>query len=293
MTKREIKIGFIGLGKMGGGISNRLIETGYDLTVYDINSVNMEPFSSKAHLAESKQELLKRSDFIFMSLPGSVEVEQWIEEFIAEGVEDKVIIDLSTSYPLSSQALHAKVKQAGGQFADASLTGTPVHAADGALIVTFGGDRETFDQSLPLIESFASRGVHYMGGPGAGNIAKLANNYLAIMYVALYSEIFPLAEKLGFDTKKLFEIIGQSGVGGGMYQSNAAKIVDKTYDPSFSLDFALKDISYVKKLYEDHQIPSFVLDGGLNLLRLGHLKGYGQNDLSEMARVVREMMEGE
>nr|WP_306434443.1 NAD-binding protein [Paenibacillus sp. J2TS4] len=132
--------------------------------------------------------------------------------------------------------------------------------------------------------------MHHVGGPGAGNIAKLVNNYLSIMYISLYAEIFPLAEKMGFDTGKLFEIIGQSGVNCAMYQSNAAKIVNQTYTPSFALDLALKDISYVKKLFDEHQIPAFVLDGGLSLLRMGHLKGYGGHDVSEMGRVVREMM---
>lgn len=287
------KLGFIGLGRMGSGICKQLIAHGYSLTVFDINEANMADFASTASLASTKEQVIEESDLIFLSLPGSVQVEESIEQFIACGVKGKTIIDLSTSYPLSSQQQYEKVIRAGGKFADASLTGTPTHAAEGALIVTFGGDEPTFEQCLPVMTSFASRGVHYIGGPGAGNIAKLANNYLSIMYIALYSEIFPLAEKLGFDTRKLFEIIGESGVSCPMYMSNGAKIVDQTYDPSFSLDFALKDISYVKRLFDDNQIPSFVLDGGLNLLKLGHRKGYGSNDLSEMARVMREIIQGE
>ncbi|MBP1989136.1 3-hydroxyisobutyrate dehydrogenase-like beta-hydroxyacid dehydrogenase [Paenibacillus eucommiae] len=287
------RIGFIGLGRMGSGICHQLISKGYSTAVFDINATNLQAFAQIATIAADKKELLESSDVIFLSLPGSVQVEETVHEFISYGISGKTIIDLSTSYPLSSKELYHKVTAAGGFFADASLTGTPTHAEQGALIVTVGGDMETYEDCLPIISTFASRGVHYIGGPGAGNIAKLANNYLSIMYVALYAEIFPLAEKLGFDTQKLFEIIGQSGVSCPMYQSNGAKIVNKTYDPSFSLDFALKDITYVKRLFDEQQMPSFVLDGGLNLLRLGHLKGYGSNDLSEMARVTRELMEHE
>ncbi|GAA3411461.1 NAD(P)-dependent oxidoreductase [Paenibacillus hodogayensis] len=283
-------IGFIGLGRMGSGICRQLLEGGYAMTVFDINENNTRPFADNAAVAATVGDVLDASDVVFLSLPGSPQVEEVVEQFIARGVSGKTIVDLSTSYPLSSGKLHAQVKAAGGQFADASLTGTPMHAEQGSLIVTFGGDEETFAQCEPIILTFASRGVHHIGGPGAGNIAKLANNYLSIMYIALYSEIFPLAEKLGFDTGKLFEIIGNSGVNCAMYQSNAAKIVNKTYDPSFALDLALKDLSYVKKLFDEHQFPSFVLDGGLNLLRIGHQQGYGANDCSEMARVVRDMM---
>ncbi|MEF3308597.1 NAD(P)-dependent oxidoreductase [Paenibacillus sp. GYB004] len=286
-------IGFIGLGRMGSGICRQLIEGGYTLTVFDINESNSSAFADKAAVASTVEEVLDASSLVFLSLPGSPQVEAIVEQYIAHGVEGKTIVDLSTSYPLSSSKLHAQVKAAGGRFADASLTGTPMHAEQGSLIVTFGGDEDTFAECKPVIDTFASRGVHYVGGPGAGNIAKLANNYLSIMYIALYSEIFPLAEKLGFDTAKLFEIIGNSGVNCPMYQSNAAKIVNKTYDPSFALDLALKDLSYVKKLFDEHQFPSFVLDGGLNLLRIGHQQGYGANDCSEMARVVRDMMGAE
>lgn len=283
-------IGFIGLGRMGGGICRHLLEQGYAMTVFDIQESNSLPFAGKAAVAPSVGEVLDASDVVFLSLPGSPQVEETVERFIARGVAGKTIVDLSTSYPMSSSKLHEKVKAAGGQFADASLTGTPTHAEQGSLIVTFGGDEETFVQCEPIIRAFASRGVHHVGGPGAGNIAKLANNYLSIMYIALYSEIFPLAEKLGYDTAKLFDIIGNSGVNCPMYQSNAAKIVNKTYDPSFALDLALKDLTYVKKLFDEFQFPSFVLDGGLNLLRIGHQQGYGANDCSEMARVVRDMM---
>lgn len=287
------KVGFVGLGRMGSGISQQLIRHGYELTVFDINEKNAQQFADQATIAANLDQVLNSSDVIFLSLPGSPQVEETVGHFLSYGVTGKTIIDLSTSYPLSSKKLYEQVKSAGGQFADASLTGTPVHAREGNLIVTMGGDEQTYEQCLPMMKTFASRGIYYVGGPGAGNVAKLANNYLSIMYVALYAEIFPLAEKLGLDTEKLFEIIGQSGVNCAMYQSNAAKIVRKTYEPSFSLDLALKDLSYVKKLFEEYQIPSFVLEGGLTLLQLGHLKGYGDKDLSEMARVTREIMKME
>ncbi|MDF2721716.1 MAG: NAD-binding protein [Paenibacillus sp.] len=285
------RIGFIGLGKMGSGICRNLIAKGYSVTVFDISKENLQMFASIAQIANNREQLVDESEVIFLSLPGSIQVEETVHAFIGHGVAGKTIIDLSTSYPLSSEKLHDEVRQAGGQFADASLSGTPTHAEQGALIVTFGGDLETFQACAPIIESFASRGIHHMGAAGSGNIAKLVNNYLAIMYTALYAEIFPLAEKMGFDTHKLFEIIGQSGVNCPMYQMNGAKIVNQRYDPAFSLDFALKDITYVKRLYEEYQVPSFVLDGGLTMLRIGHLKGYGGNDLSELAKVAREHLE--
>src|SRR5690606_36316465 len=115
------KLGFIGLGRMGGNVCKQLIAQGYSLTVFDISEANMADFARSAKLASERKQIIEESELVFLSLPGSVQVEECIDEFISCGVEGKTIIDLSTSYPLSSQQLYKKVTQAGGKSADASL----------------------------------------------------------------------------------------------------------------------------------------------------------------------------
>ena len=280
-----MKIGFIGLGKMGSGCCGNLISKGYEVTVYDLAPQAAEKFRGKAAIAPNPEELFRASEITFLSLPGYPEVEAMTDRFLAVGVRDKAVIDISTSYPPSCRNIQAKFKAAGGVFLDAPLTGTPVMAAEGTLVVNVGGDKEDYEKYKNVIAAF-SKASNYIGTAGAGNIAKLINNYLAIMYTALYSECFPLAEKMGYDVKRLFEIITDSGVNCPIYQRTVPKMcINKTFDPGFSVNFCIKDLSYFKKLLDEYKCPALILDGGLNTFKLTSAMGYGEGDSSNVARL--------
>jgi len=280
-----MKVGFIGLGKMGNGCCGNLVKKGYEVTVYDLIPEAAQKFSGKAVIASSPEELFRSADVTFLSLPGYPDVEAMTDRFLAVGVKGKAVIDLSTSYPSSSKAIHGKFKQAGGVFLDAPLTGTPVAAAEGTLVVNVGGDEADYAKYKDVIGAF-SKASHYIGPAGAGNIAKLVNNYLAIMYTGLYSECFPLAEKMGYDVKRLFEIISDSGVNCPIYQRAVPKMaITKTFDPGFSVNYCIKDLSYFKKLFDEYQCPTPILDGGIDIFEQAKALGYGEGDSSNVARV--------
>lgn len=266
-----------------------IVESGFETTVYDMSEKAMAPFQGKARLAQNVEEVFESSDLTLMSLPSSIQVETVTDTFLSMGVKGKTVLDISTSFPLSSRAIYEKFKKAGGEFADASLTGTPAQSAAGELIVTFGGDETTFEKVAPVVRTF-SKAFRYIGKSGAGNIAKLINNYLAIMYVNLYGEIFPLVEKLDIDVEKLFELIGESGVGCPMYQGAGKKIVSKNYEHGFALELALKDAGYVKQLFDSYGSPSFILDGGLSAMKIAKQRGLGKKDISEVAKVQRDLL---
>jgi len=280
-----MKVGFIGLGRMGSGVCSNIIKKGYDTTVFDISEDAMKKFEGKAKLARSPEEVFTASDVTLLSLPGYPEVEAITDKFLELGVKGKGVIDISTSHPTSSRKIHDKFKAAGGRYLDAPLTGTPVAAAEGTLVVNVGGDEEDYEMYKDLIAAF-SKASHYIGKAGAGNIAKLVNNYLAIMYIGLYAEAFPLAEKMGYDVEKLFNIITDSGVNCPIYRNTVPKMcIDKTFNPGFALNFCLKDLSYFKMLFEEYKCPSFILDGGINMFKLARIMGLGDKDSSEVAKV--------
>ena len=126
-----MKAGFIGLGKMGNGCCGNLISKGHEVAVYDLSPKAMSAFEGRAVLASGPETLFDRSEVVFLSLPGSADVEAMTDRFLALGVKGKAVIDLSTSYPSSSKIIQAKFKEAGGVFLDAPLTGTPTGAAEG------------------------------------------------------------------------------------------------------------------------------------------------------------------
>lgn len=283
------KVGFIGLGHMGQGICQNIINQGYQVKVFDTRLEAVKALEGSYDQASSARAVFMACDVTFLCLPSSVQVEEVTSVFLEESVTDKTVIDLSTSFPLSTRKIHDRFAAKHGFYADASLNGSPRDARQGTLIITFGGDQKIYDRWHSLISCF-SREIHYMGGSGSGNLAKLACNYLAILYTTLYAELFPLLEKLEVDTEHFFQTIGQTGVDCGIYRYYAPKIVNKTYEHGFSLDLALKDATYVKRLYDEQAAPAFLLEGALNLLRTAIKDGKGKNDLSECAATMRQYL---
>ncbi|HHV60221.1 MAG TPA: NAD(P)-dependent oxidoreductase [Clostridiaceae bacterium] len=280
-----MKIGFIGLGKMGSGVCSNLIKNGYDTTVYDISDEAMKRFDGKARLANSDVELFKMCDVTFLSLPGYPEVEEMTDKFLSVGVKGKAVIDLSTSTPMSSKAIHAKFKAAGGDYLDAPLTGTPVHAAEGKLAVNVGGDKEDFDKYKSIIDCFA-RATNYIGSAGAGNVVKLVNNYIGILTSAICAEAFTLVEKMGYDVERVFTIIQDSSVDSLAYRNAVSNMcIKKSFNHGFTVNFCLKDLSYFKMLFEEIKAPSFVLDGALNVYKLARIMGLGDKGATEVVKV--------
>lgn len=281
-----MKVGVIGLGRMGGGVCSNIIKKGYKTTVYDVSEQAMKKYEGRAKLAESPEEVFKESAVTLLSLPGFPEVEEVTGKFLNVGVKGKCVIDISTSYPTSTRKIYNSFKSEGGEYLDAPLSGTPVAAAEGTLVVNVGGDEEVYEKYKELISTF-SKASHYIGSSGGGNIVKLINNYLSIMYIGLYAEAFPLAEKMGYDVEKLFNIIADSSIDCKNYQNTVPKMcINKTFDPGFALNFSLKDLTYFKMLYEEYKIPSFILEGGINLFKMGRLMGLGEKDSSEVAKVM-------
>lgn len=283
------KIGFIGLGNMGRGMCDNIIKKGYTVTAYDVKPEAMERFEGQALLAQSSLDVFLNSDVIFLSLPNSDVVEAVVEEFLEKGVSGKTIIDVSTSFPESTKMLYEKVKAQGGRFLDAPLLGGPDDTAAGTAPCMISGDKEDVDTVTDIIASYATP-IDYFGPIATAHTVKLAMNFTGLMYATLLAQMFPLMEKMGVDTHQLFDVMNDKTFGNGVFKFYAPKFVNKDYHMDFALELALKDMNYVKKMYDKYNIPAFLLDGGLNLMREAVKEGRGKRDMSEVAAVVYEYL---
>lgn len=283
------KIGFIGVGNMGRGMCENIIKKGYPVTVYDKNSTSLAYFKNRAELAQSSLEVFKASDVTFLSLPNSDIIEQVVGEFLEYGVANKTVVDTSTSYPESTKMLYAKFKANGGKFLDAPLLGGPADTAAGTAPCMISGDREDVDSVMDIISCYATP-IDYFGPIGSAHTVKIAMNFTGLMYAALAAQMFPLMEKLGIDTKNLFKIMKEGPFGNVPFDFYGRKFVEKDYHMDFALELALKDMIYMKRLYDKFNVPAFLLDGGLNLMREAVKEGRGKHDTSEIAAVVYEYL---
>ena len=282
-------VGFIGVGKMGRGMCDNIIKKGYPTTVYDMDAKALAYFAGKAKKASSSLEAFLASDVTFLSLPNSVAVEAVAGEFLKEDVTGKTVVDASTSYPESTKELHARFVAAGGQFVDAPLLGGPDDTAAGTAPCMISGDKDAVDGVRDIISSYTSR-IDYMGPIGNAHTVKIAMNFQGLMYAALAAQMFPLMEKLGIDTKNLFRVMNEGPFGNTVFDFYGRKFVEKDYHMDFALEMALKDMVYMKRLYDQFNVPAFLLDGGLALLREAVKEGRGKHDTSEMAAVVYEYL---
>lgn len=284
-----MKIGVIGLGLMGGGIARHLGQKiTNDLIVYDVMEAARIKFKDIANIAPNVGQVVEFSEIIILSLPGAPEVEKVMDDiFDTKTLGQKTVIDLSTSYPTTSKRLYERMQEMGGDFLDASLTGNPARALEGKLHAIVGGKKETYEKMLPVFSLFTER-TFYAGGPGTGNLIKLGTNYLAILYINLYSEVFSLIEKNGGDLDVFYQVVSDSVAGCGMFERIAPKIMNENYELSFMLKHAIKDLQYMKQLGLDQRVPSLMLDAGLSQFFVARSKGLGEKDVSEVDRVVKE-----
>ncbi|NWG12635.1 MAG: NAD(P)-dependent oxidoreductase [Acidobacteria bacterium] len=279
-------IGIVGLGRMGSGIARNLLTKGFRLRVWDLDPTARSRFE-RAVTASHLDDLLESSEGILLSLPGSPEVETVVGRGLELGVKGKTILDFSTSMPDSSRRLHDRVKTAGGDFLETPVTGNPTHAEAGTLRIIVSGDRRVYTRWLKVLEAVSERTI-FVGEPGAATTIKLATNYLGILYVALYAEILTVVQKTGVDPAAFIEVVSASGPNCPLFQHVAPKIVCDRYEMAFGLRLAMKDLAYVKSLFEEQQMPSLLLDAGLNLYRIAAAKGL-QGDLSEVAIPLKEI----
>lgn len=206
------KIGFIGVGNMGGPMARNLITAGHNLKVFDLSeeAVNFV-VQSGAERAASIEDAARGVDFVVTMLPVGGNVR---EVFLNAGVvsaadSGTVFIDSSTIDVESAVAVHEAAKAAGFEMVDAPVSGGTVGADDGTLTFMCGGEKSAFDKARPILEGMGKNIVH-CGGPGQGQVVKICNNMIAGIITLATSEAFILGEKLGVDRQVLFDVISTS-----------------------------------------------------------------------------------
>jgi 3-hydroxyisobutyrate dehydrogenase-like beta-hydroxyacid dehydrogenase len=243
-------IGFVGLGLMGHGMARNILEKGYPLTI--IGHRNRAPIEDLvgrgAVEVKSLREIGERSSIVFLCVTGSPEVEAVVKELKSGLKPGSVIIDCSTSNPVSTAALAADLAASGIAMADAPLGGTPVQAAEGKLSAMVGATEETFARIQPVIETWAGKIVH-IGGVGDGHRMKLLNNFISLGYAAIYAEALTLATKVGISPERFDSVIRGGRMDNGFYQTFMGYTIDGNREAhKFTLSNAFKDLTYLEAM---------------------------------------------
>lgn len=277
---------------MGGPMATHLVESGTDVTAFDLVDKRVESLADVgATAADDAVDAVRGADVVFLSLPGPDAVETVVGEMEAALESGTVLVDTTTSTPLITEALADQLATRDVDVLGAPISGGKNGAEAGTLSVMVGGDRDRFEACLPLFEPFADD-VFYVGdSPGDGHAAKLLNNYLAYTALLATSEAIVLGEVAGLDPERLVKVFDVSS---GHNSSTAEKfpehVLTGEYDTGFPMELTEKDVRLFVQFGEEYETP--LLLG--NVVR--HLVGYArshQGDEADMTRVydfVEDMM---
>lgn len=240
-----MKIGFIGIGQMGGHMARRVLEAGYDLTVYDLRKEGAQHLLEKgARWMDTPKGMAESCQVILSCLPGPPEVEAVVygSNGLMEGwKKGDIYVDMSTNSPMTIRRVAEDAKSIGVAVLDAPVSGGTQGAKSGTLTIMVGGDAYSLEKVRKLFEAIGNKILH-CGEVGYGNVAKLVNNLIACACNAITSEGFVLGVKAGMDPQKLWEVV-KASTGNSWYLDRIPLTVFKgDFEPGFRITLACKDI---------------------------------------------------
>ncbi|WP_271950101.1 NAD(P)-dependent oxidoreductase [Ruegeria faecimaris] len=250
-----MKVGFIGLGNVGGKLSGSLLRNGIDLTVLDLNRDLMEAAADKgAKLAENAAALMRDCDVVITCLPSPAASDAVLQEMLPEVKEGKIWLEMSTTDQAEAERLGGIVIAAGGAAVDCPVSGGCHRADTGNISIFAGCDRSTFERVLPLLKTMGRRILH-TGELGSASMLKVLTNYLATVHLVANAEALVTAKAAGMDLNTAYEAIKISSGNSFSHVTESQVILNGSRDISFTMDLVKKDVGLFQSIAERNNVP--------------------------------------
>ena len=241
-----MKLGVIGLGMLGNAVALHLLDSGFEVTVYNRTKEKTSQVENKGgNVATSPKEVAEKSELVIIVVKDANAVKQMAfeENGIIQGKHEKLIVaDMSTIDPVESKNISIKFLENNIQKLDIPVMGGPNVAITGELVMMASGDKESFNYCKKVLDTIANR-VFFLGESGVAHSVKLAMNLQITMLALALSEGIILVKKSGVDPKIFLEILNSTYFKTGMSEKKAYKMIDGKYDATFTLANLKKDIS--------------------------------------------------
>ena len=286
-----MRLGFIGVGNMGGPVAGHILAAGHDLAVFDLKAEAVDPLeSSGARRATSPADAADGADAVFLSLPKPADVIEVVTG--GGGVLDALaagtaILDLTTSSPTVSRQLAAEAAKQDVTFLDAPVSGGVRGARKQTLAVMIGGPEDVFETFEPVFRTFAAKVVR-CGDVGAGNVVKLVNNMLAFINMMGVTEALLLGVKAGVDPDTLREVVQASSGDSFVWDGATRAILRDKLAPSFTTALASKDIDLAVDLAAELGVPVPMGSHTAGLLAGYRDGGFADQDLLATVKALEE-----
>ncbi|MER8830685.1 NAD(P)-dependent oxidoreductase [Mesorhizobium sp. M0938] len=284
-----MKIGFVGVGKMGTPMATRLINAGCDVTVYDVDRKAVQDLAAAgAKVANSASGVADIAEIVFASLPSPQILENVAlgEAGIAEGKAVRIFIDISTTGPRTAARVATSLAEKKIAMIDAPVSGGLKGARNGTLAVMVSGPKPAFEIARPVIENFGK--IFYMGEvQGAAQTMKLANNLLAAAALAVSSEAIVMGVKAGLDPKVMIDVINASSGRNSATEDKFPKsVLPRTFDFGFATGLSFKDVRLCVDEAEAIGVPMVVGSAVRQLLSVTNQLYGPDSDFTCMVKTV-------
>jgi len=277
-----MKIGFIGLGNVGGKLSGSLLRNGIDLTVHDLNDDLVQAkVALGAHKGESPAQLMRDCDAVITCLPSpaaSASVMEDKDGLLETMGPDKIWMEMSTTDEAEVKRLGAKVAALGGSAVDCPVSGGCHRADTGNISIFAGCDRATFERILPFLTTMGRRVLH-TGVLGSASVLKVLTNYLATANLITCSEALVVAKAAGMDLNTAYEAMKISSGTSFVHETESQVIPNGSRDISFTMDLVLKDIGLFQDVADRAGVPLEINPLMIEIFKDG-IARYGPRELS-------------
>jgi 2-hydroxy-3-oxopropionate reductase len=286
------RVGFIGLGIMGGPMARNLMEAGYELTVHNRSPEKAEELGEAgATVAATPGEAAENSDVIITMLPDSPQVREVIagEDGVLEGIsQGSLVVDMSTISPVVTEELAEAIKQKGASMLDAPVSGGDVGAIDGTLSIMVGGEEADFERAKPLFGAMGKTVTH-VGPVGAGQVTKAANQIVVALTIEAVSEALVLGSAGGVSPEKILEVLSGGLAANKVMEVKREKFLSHTFEPGFRSELHHKDLGIALAAGREYGVVLPVTAVVDQMLLSMRRKGWGGEDHSALLRIIEDL----
>jgi|UniRef100_UPI003B528823 3-hydroxyisobutyrate dehydrogenase-like beta-hydroxyacid dehydrogenase len=285
----KIKLGFVGVGKMGEPMAGRLIDAGYDLVIHDTDLAATRRLTALgATAADSPRSVADSAEIVIVSLPSPQILEQVSlgENGAIHGKAMRILIDISTTGPRVASNIAAALEKEGKAMIDSPVSGGLKGARNGTLAVMNSGPRSAYDEVTPVLEIFGK--LFYMGEtPGSAQTMKLANNLLAASALAASCEAVVMGVKAGLDPKIMLDVINAgSGRNSATEDKFPKSVLPRTFDFGFATGLSFKDVRLCVDEAEAMGVPMVVGSAVRQMLSMTNQVYGAESDFTSMVKIV-------
>ena len=286
-------VGYIGLGRMGGGMALNLAKSVSPVYVFDPISEAMKPLLDAGAIAcDSAADIAKKCDLIFMCLPFAPEVRAVM--FGPGGIHNArrnelTIVDSTTLDRTDAIAICKEAAEVGITYWDCPISGMPFRAHDGTLTMMFGGSAEGFAFAKPYLDDMGEHIIH-AGPVGCGQAMKALNNIVYDINIAAISEVIPLALAVGLDADLVAELMTTGSSKSFASEYFVPRMMDRAFHTDFAMEDAYKDIINVQRMRDETGASIPVVDAMIKSYQSAMDAGFGREPKSAMIKVYEEKL---